>query len=54
MNATFSAQHVLLDFIIQGWTPAFFVIFLAILTYALWPRNRDTFDHAANLPLRED
>jgi len=54
MNATLSAQHALLDFIVQWWTPAFFVIFLAILAYALWPRNRGQFDYAAKLPLRED
>ncbi len=36
------------------WTPLFFVIFLAILAYALWPRNRATFDKAAHMPLRED
>jgi cytochrome c oxidase cbb3-type subunit 4 len=54
MNATVATQHLLLDFIVQWWTPAFFVIFLAILAYALWPRNRDKFDYAAKLPLRED
>ena len=36
------------------WTPAFFVLFFAVLTYALWPRNRATFDAAAKMPLRED
>ena len=54
MNATVTTQHILLDFIVQWWTPAFFVIFVAILAYALWPRNRAKFDHAAKLPLRED
>ena len=26
----------------------------AVLAYALWPRNRATFEHAAKMPLRED
>jgi cytochrome c oxidase cbb3-type subunit IV len=29
-------------------------IFIAIVTYALWPRNKAAFDEAANMPLRED
>lgn len=32
----------------------FFVIFLAVLVYALWPNNRRRFDEAAHVPLRED
>lgn len=47
----FSAVY---DAIATWWTPAFFVIFLAILAYALWPRNRAAFDNAAKMPLRED
>jgi cytochrome c oxidase cbb3-type subunit IV len=27
---------------------------LAVLVYALWPRNRERFDDAARMPLRED
>ncbi len=55
MNPTVATtQHMLFDFVVQWWTPAFFVIFVAILVYALWPRNRDQFDYAAKLPLRED
>lgn len=30
------------------------VLFAIIVTYALWPRNRKKFDHAARIPLRED
>ena len=37
-----------------AWTPAFVVLFVAVVLYALWPRNRATFDDAANMPLRED
>jgi cytochrome c oxidase cbb3-type subunit IV len=36
------------------WTPIFVAVFLAILAYALWPSNRDRFDSAARMPLRED
>jgi cytochrome c oxidase cbb3-type subunit 4 len=36
------------------WTPAFIVLFVAVLVYALSPRNRATFDNAAKMPLRED
>ena len=36
------------------WTPLFVVLFLAVLVYAFWPRNRTTFDEASKLPLRED
>ncbi len=32
----------------------FVVLFLGVLAYALWPRNRESFDHAAHLPLAED
>jgi cytochrome c oxidase cbb3-type subunit IV len=36
------------------WTPAFVLIFLAVLAYALWPSNGKDFDAAARMPLRED
>ena len=42
------------NLILTWWTPAFFAVFLAILAYALWPRNRAAFDEAAKMPLRED
>lgn len=32
----------------------FFLIFLAVLAYALWPSNGRRFDEAAHVPLRED
>ena len=31
----------------------FVIMFGAVLTYALWPRNQATFDAAAQLPLIE-
>ena len=30
------------------------VMFVAVLAYALWPRNRKKFEHAARIPLKED
>jgi cytochrome c oxidase cbb3-type subunit 4 len=32
----------------------FFLIFTAICVYALWPKNKSKFDHAAQIPLEED
>ncbi len=32
----------------------FVVIFSAICIYALWPKNKSKFDHAAQIPLEED
>ena len=32
----------------------FFVIFVAVLVYALWPSNKRSFDEASHIPLRED
>ncbi len=32
----------------------FFVIFVAIVAYALWPSNKKKFDQASRIPLRED
>ncbi len=35
------------------WTPVFVALFIAVLFYALRPRNRATFDKAARLPLED-
>jgi Cbb3-type cytochrome oxidase, subunit 3 len=32
----------------------FFVIFAAVVVYAMWPRNKKTFEDAARIPLNED
>jgi cytochrome c oxidase cbb3-type subunit 4 len=45
---------MLADFITTLWTPLFVAVFLIIVAYALWPRNRAGFDAAARMPLRED
>ncbi|USG60422.1 cbb3-type cytochrome c oxidase subunit 3 [Sneathiella marina] len=31
-----------------------FGVFLIVLAYALWPRNKEKFDKAAQIPLEED
>ncbi|MEP3246861.1 MAG: cbb3-type cytochrome c oxidase subunit 3 [Sneathiella sp.] len=31
-----------------------FVMFLIVVVYALWPKNKDKFKHAAHIPLEED
>lgn len=39
----------------QTWGLVYFVaIFLGVLAYAFWPRNRERFDEASRIPLRED
>jgi cytochrome c oxidase cbb3-type subunit 4 len=32
----------------------FFAVFIGVLIYALWPKNRETFDAAARMPLMDD
>jgi cytochrome c oxidase cbb3-type subunit IV len=54
MRAILTLQNFTSDFVTTFWTPMFVGIFIAIVTYALWPRNRATFDEAAKMPLRED
>jgi len=54
MKAILTAQNIASDFVMTFWTPVFIGIFLAVVTYALWPRNRAAFDEAAKMPLREE
>ena len=54
MKAILTVQNFASDFVVTVWTPIFVGIFIAIVTYALWPRNRTAFDEAAKMPLRED
>jgi len=54
MKATLTVQNFASDFVVTVWTPIFVGIFLAIVAYALWPRNKAAFDEASRLPLRED
>ena len=32
----------------------FFVLFIAVLVYALWPSRQKQFDESARIPLREE
>jgi cytochrome c oxidase cbb3-type subunit 4 len=54
MRAILTTQNFASNFVLTVWTPLFVGIFLAIVIYALWPRNKATFDAAAQMPLRED
>ena len=31
-----------------------FVVFVAVIGYALWPNNKSKFDEAAQIPLKDD
>jgi cytochrome c oxidase cbb3-type subunit IV len=42
------------DLVLTWWTPLFVAVFIAVVAYALWPRNGKSFDAAARMPLRED
>ncbi|MET0707672.1 MAG: cbb3-type cytochrome c oxidase subunit 3 [Tardiphaga sp.] len=54
MRAILTVQNFASDFVVTFWTPIFVGTFIAIVVYALWPRNKSTFDEAARLPLREE
>jgi cytochrome c oxidase cbb3-type subunit IV len=54
MKAILTVQNFTSDFVATLWTPIFVGIFLAIVAYALWPRNQAAFDKASKMPLREE
>jgi cytochrome c oxidase cbb3-type subunit 4 len=54
MNVILTVQNFVSGLVVTAWTPIFVGIFLAIVTYALWPRNQAAFDEASRLPLREE
>jgi cytochrome c oxidase cbb3-type subunit 4 len=54
MSAILTVKNITSDFVATFWTPIFVGIFIAIVTYALWPRNKATFDEASRMPLREE
>jgi cytochrome c oxidase cbb3-type subunit 4 len=54
MKVILTVQNLASDLVMTVWTPFFFAIFLAIVGYALWPRNKKAFDEAARMPLREE
>lgn len=54
MQAIITVRNIASDIVTTFWTPLFVAIFVGIVTYALWPRNKAAFDEAARTPLRED
>jgi cytochrome c oxidase cbb3-type subunit 4 len=54
MKAILTVQNVVSDFVVTWWTPICIGIFVAVVAYALWPRNKAKFDAAAQMPLREE
>ena len=54
MKAILSIESLASSLVVTFWTPVFVGIFIAIVVYALRPRNKATFDTAARMPLRED
>lgn len=54
MKAIITYHNLASDLVTTIWTPAFVVIFLGIVAYAFWPRNKAAFDEAASMPLREE
>jgi cytochrome c oxidase cbb3-type subunit 4 len=54
MKAILTVQNITSEFVTSFWTPIFVGIFLAIVAYALWPRNQAMFDEASRMPLREE
>ena len=54
MKAVLTVQNFASDFVVTVWTPVFIGIFLAIVAYALWPRNKTVFDQASRMPLRDE
>ena len=51
MNETYSA---LAAFAQTGGLIYFMILFGIVLAYALWPKHREKFDDAAQIPFRED
>jgi cytochrome c oxidase cbb3-type subunit 4 len=54
MKAILTVHNLASELVTTVWTPIFVGIFLAIVTYALWPRNKAAFDEAAKMPLRKE
>jgi cytochrome c oxidase cbb3-type subunit 4 len=54
MNPIITVGNIASSLVTTLWTPVFVAIFIAIVTYAVWPRNKAAFDDAARMPLREE
>ena len=50
MKAILTIQNFTSDLVTSFWTPTFVGIFLAIVAYAVWPRNKAAFDEASKMP----
>ena len=48
------SYETLARFAQQGGSIYFCTLFVAVMIYALWPRNRSRFDAAARIPLDEE
>ncbi len=54
MKAIMTVHNLASDLVTTIWTPVFVAVFIGIVTYAIWPRNKAAFDEAAKMPLREE
>ncbi|WOH64292.1 cbb3-type cytochrome c oxidase subunit 3 [Bradyrhizobium sp. BWA-3-5] len=54
MKAIITIRNVASDLVTTFWTPTFVTIFVFIVAYALWPRNKAAFDEVSRMPLRQD
>ena len=54
MSVILTVQNFASQLVSTLWTPISVAIFLAVVAYALWPRNKAAFDEAARMPLREE
>ena len=54
MRAILTFENLVSGFVTMFWTPIFVGVFLAIVIYALLPRNKSAFDEASKIPLREE
>jgi cytochrome c oxidase cbb3-type subunit 4 len=54
MKAILTVHNLSSELVTSVWTPIFVGLFIAIVIYALWPRNQAVFDEASRMPLREE
>ena len=53
MKAIVSSENLASSLVLTFWTPVFVGFFIAIVVYALRPRNKALFDAAAKMPLED-
>lgn len=54
MKAILTVHNLASELVTTIWTPLFVGSFIAIVAYAVWPRNGRKFEEAAKIPLREE